>query len=125
MQFTHVNSLIAFADFPRLGEVELWANGKSVIHATGLEIRSLPETMVRGAFVQSFFGGNTSEWATPRDQKVYFAELSGAVVPAGASPASGGEAYPLSAGYSLNIHGSPILYALAVSCLSVLVSVAL
>ncbi|KAH7098114.1 hypothetical protein BKA62DRAFT_403666 [Auriculariales sp. MPI-PUGE-AT-0066] len=83
------------------GEIELWTNGKSVIHATGLEIRVHPETTFRGVHAQTFFGGNTSDWATPVDQKTYFAHFSGAVVPQGASPADGQAAYPLSSAQHL------------------------
>lgn len=77
------------------GELELWANGKSVIHATNLTIRSDGASTFRGVHFQTFFGGSTSDWATPTDQYAYFADVSGAMLAANASPADGKAAYPL------------------------------
>ncbi|EJD36093.1 hypothetical protein AURDEDRAFT_74614 [Auricularia subglabra TFB-10046 SS5] len=77
------------------GEIELWVDGKSVIHATGLAIRSSASSTFRGVHCQTFFGGSTADWASPVDQFAYFAEMSGAVLAAGASPADGKAAFPL------------------------------
>lgn len=70
-------------------------DGKSVIHATNLTIRTDAASTFRGVHFQTFFGGSTVDWATPVDQYVYFADVSGAVLAAGASPADGKAAYPL------------------------------
>lgn len=41
----------------RTGEVQVFANGTSVLHARGVVIREKGETVVRGAHFQTFFGG--------------------------------------------------------------------
>ncbi|EJD54658.1 hypothetical protein AURDEDRAFT_110207 [Auricularia subglabra TFB-10046 SS5] len=87
------------------GELELFVNGESVIHATNLQIRTKPEVVFRGVHFQSFFGGSDNTWATPTDQQVFFAGISGATLEPGASPASGKEAYPL--GQSSTIDHNP------------------
>lgn len=38
------------------GELELWVNGQSVLHATGLQIRTQAATLFRGIHFQTFFG---------------------------------------------------------------------
>ncbi|KZV97378.1 hypothetical protein EXIGLDRAFT_379233 [Exidia glandulosa HHB12029] len=77
------------------GELELWADGKSVIHATNLTIRTDAASTFRGVHFQTFFGGSTNDWASPVDQYAYFAEVSGAVLAANASPEEKKAAYPL------------------------------
>lgn len=77
------------------GEIELWVNGESVIHATGLTIRTQAESVVRGVHFQTFFGGSDTTWATPKNQTTYFAGMSGAILNPGASPNEGKAAYPL------------------------------
>ncbi|EJD35383.1 hypothetical protein AURDEDRAFT_130652 [Auricularia subglabra TFB-10046 SS5] len=77
------------------GELELWVNGESVIHATGLSIRVDNATTFRGIHAQTFFGGSTAQWATPIDAHAWFADFSGAVVQRGSSPADGKAPYPL------------------------------
>lgn len=77
------------------GELELFVNGVSVIHATGLIIRQQATSVFRGVHFQTFFGGSDSTWASPVDQQVFFAGMSGAVINNGASPAQGKPAYPL------------------------------
>lgn len=79
------------------GELELWVNGKSVIHATGLSIRADNATTFRGIHAQTFFGGSTAQWATPIDTHAWFADFSGAIVRQGSSPADGKAPYPLAA----------------------------
>lgn len=39
------------------GEIELWANGQSVINVSGLVLRSDPAARIRGIMFQTFFGG--------------------------------------------------------------------
>ncbi|KAH7100103.1 hypothetical protein BKA62DRAFT_264426 [Auriculariales sp. MPI-PUGE-AT-0066] len=77
------------------GELELWVDGKSVLHATGLQIRTQAESVFRGVHFQTFFGGSDSSWATPIDQTIYFTGMSGGVVQNGASSSQGKAAYPL------------------------------
>ncbi|KAG2009446.1 alginate lyase [Coprinopsis cinerea AmutBmut pab1-1] len=61
------------------GEVELFVDGKSKIRAEGIIIREGEEGRIRGIQVQSFFGGSTVDWASPKDQDIYFADFSVAV----------------------------------------------
>ncbi|KAJ7170904.1 hypothetical protein C8R43DRAFT_71009 [Mycena crocata] len=84
------------------GELELFVQGKSVISATGIILRDSDKGRMRGIQMQvrrrrgvliefgprlilavssqTFFGGSTTEWASPVDQKVYFADFSVAIV---------------------------------------------
>lgn len=77
------------------GELELWVNGKSAIHATGLILRTQAESVVRGVHFQTFFGGSDNTWASPTDQTTYFSGMSGAILNPGASPNEGKPAFPL------------------------------
>ncbi|KAJ7016717.1 hypothetical protein C8F04DRAFT_980863 [Mycena alexandri] len=61
------------------GELELFVDGRSVNSAKGLIIRDSAEGRMRGLQMQTFFGGSTKAWASPRDQKVYFADFSVAI----------------------------------------------
>ncbi|KAF7319461.1 hypothetical protein HMN09_00284700 [Mycena chlorophos] len=62
------------------GEMEVFKNGESVINATGLVIRGNDAGRIRGMHMETFFGGNTSEWATPTTQKAFFADFSMAIL---------------------------------------------
>ncbi|KAF8626293.1 hypothetical protein AX15_004964 [Amanita polypyramis BW_CC] len=64
------------------GEIELFVNGQSVINVDGLILRDSPSGRLRGIQMQSFFGGSTSEWASPKDQNIYFSDFSVAVTQA-------------------------------------------
>lgn len=61
------------------GELELFVEGKSVVKVDGLIIRDGEKGRIRGIQMQSFFGGHDSDWATPKDQDIYFADLSVAI----------------------------------------------
>lgn len=61
------------------GEIELFVNGKSVVNVGGLVLRDSSAGRIRGIMMQTFFGGSTSDWASPKDQDVYFADLSVAI----------------------------------------------
>lgn len=77
------------------GEIELFVNGKSVIHATEIIIRTKSSSVFRGGHMQTFFGGSTDDWATPLNQAAWFADISAASIAKDASPADGKPAYPL------------------------------
>lgn len=77
------------------GEIELFVNGESVIHATGLTLRTQASSVFRGVHFQTFFGGSDNTWASPVNQTTYFAGISGAVVNPGASGNEGKAAFPL------------------------------
>ncbi|KAI0667039.1 hypothetical protein C8Q78DRAFT_1056133 [Trametes maxima] len=64
------------------GELEVTIDGKSVILVAGLVLRTQegPDARVQGIHFQTFFGGHTTEWASPRDQSAWFASISGAVL---------------------------------------------
>ena len=80
----------------------MYIDGKLVIHATGLILRTEegPDGRVQGLHFQTFFGGacgvlfsfspccrlltrapgNSPEWASPKDQRAWFANVSGAIL---------------------------------------------
>ncbi|TDL19278.1 hypothetical protein BD410DRAFT_830416 [Rickenella mellea] len=62
------------------GEVQIWINGNSVINVKGLEFRNTTDSVIQGMHFQIFFGGSTSDWASPINQKAWFADVSGAVI---------------------------------------------
>ncbi|KAF7331445.1 hypothetical protein MKEN_00023200 [Mycena kentingensis (nom. inval.)] len=62
------------------GELELFVDGKSVITVDGLIFRTTAESRIKGAHFQTFFGGHTEEWASPQDQRAWFADVTGAIV---------------------------------------------
>ncbi|KAG8933536.1 hypothetical protein FRC02_011647 [Tulasnella sp. 418] len=62
------------------GEVEIYYGGKSVILLTGVVIRTSENSLVRGLQMQTFFGGHTRIWGSPKDQSAYFADFSAAVI---------------------------------------------
>ncbi|OJT02033.1 hypothetical protein TRAPUB_7567 [Trametes pubescens] len=61
------------------GELELFANGKSVVSVGGLVLRNSSAGRIRGIQMQTFFGGSDSSWASPVDQDVYFSDFSVAI----------------------------------------------
>ncbi|KAI0044727.1 polysaccharide lyase family 14 protein [Auriscalpium vulgare] len=61
-------------------EIELFANGQSVISVTGLIIADKASSRLQGMQIQTFFGGHSSNWASPTDQDAYFADFSVAVI---------------------------------------------
>jgi hypothetical protein len=78
------------------GELELWVDGKPVISVGGLILRVNTASRVQGAHFETFFGGKTStgfvindsqrivghteDWASPKDQRAWFANVSGAIL---------------------------------------------
>ncbi|KAF8641434.1 hypothetical protein AX16_009947 [Volvariella volvacea WC 439] len=64
------------------GELQLWVDGKSVIEVTGLTLREGVDAQakIKGMHFQTFFGGHEEEWASPKDQKAWFADITGVVV---------------------------------------------
>jgi len=62
------------------GEIQLWINGTSVINISGLILREEEESHIKGMHFQTFFGGNKPDWASPKDQKAWFADVSGAII---------------------------------------------
>ena len=79
----------------------MYIDGRSVIFAKGLILRDeeSAQSHVQGLHMQTFFGGacpwqlfsvrfsvryynvgSSSEWASPRDQKAWFTNISGAIL---------------------------------------------
>ncbi|KAI0061853.1 polysaccharide lyase family 14 protein [Artomyces pyxidatus] len=62
------------------GEVEVYIDGESVIRIEGLVLRDDPASYVQGLHFQTFFGGHSADWASPKDQRAWFTSVSGAVI---------------------------------------------
>ncbi|KAF6748692.1 polysaccharide lyase family 14 protein [Ephemerocybe angulata] len=62
------------------GEVEVWIDGRRVISIDGLMLRESDAHSIRGIQFQTFFGGHTPEWASPKDQRAWFADITGVIV---------------------------------------------
>jgi hypothetical protein len=61
------------------GELELFVNGKSVINVKGLILRDSASGKMRGIQMQTFFGGSSPDFASPKDQDVFFSDFSVAI----------------------------------------------
>lgn len=72
------------------GQMELWIDGRSVISVDELVIRGNGKqdedqvdgdrARLQGMHFQTFFGGHKEEWASPRTQHAWFADVTGVVV---------------------------------------------
>ncbi|KAI0333233.1 hypothetical protein GY45DRAFT_1368496 [Cubamyces sp. BRFM 1775] len=64
------------------GEIEVFIDGNSVLLATGLVLRTQegPDARMQGLHLQTFFGGSSPEWASPKTQRAWFANVSGAIL---------------------------------------------
>ncbi|KAJ6624152.1 hypothetical protein B0H10DRAFT_2174541 [Mycena sp. CBHHK59/15] len=62
------------------GEVQLWVDGKSMINVGGLSLRDSENSRIKGGHFQTFFGGHQDDWASPKDQHAWFADLSGVII---------------------------------------------
>ncbi|KAF9463994.1 hypothetical protein BDZ94DRAFT_1308260 [Collybia nuda] len=62
------------------GEIQIWIDGTSVILAKHLTICDSSDARIKGMHFQTFFGGHTEEWASPKDQRAWFADISGVIV---------------------------------------------
>ncbi|KAF7428986.1 hypothetical protein PC9H_008224 [Pleurotus ostreatus] len=62
------------------GEIQFWVNGVSAISVAGLTLRTRADSVIQGMHFQTFFGGHTPDWASPKDQYGWFADISGAIV---------------------------------------------
>ncbi|PSR70871.1 hypothetical protein PHLCEN_2v13233 [Hermanssonia centrifuga] len=61
------------------GELELWANGQSVINVGGLVLRDSDDGRIRGIQMQTFFGGSDTKFASPKTQSSYFRDFTVAI----------------------------------------------
>ncbi|WWC73613.1 uncharacterized protein I206_107585 [Kwoniella pini CBS 10737] len=62
------------------GEQELMVNGKSVISLKDVTFATAEGTKIYGIMAQTFFGGHTDDWASPKDQSIWFKDWSLAVL---------------------------------------------
>lgn len=62
------------------GAVQVFWNGNAVISAKGIAIRDYAAANFTGVHFQTFFGGSDASWNSPKDQRVYFADISGAFI---------------------------------------------
>ncbi|KIY73850.1 polysaccharide lyase family 14 protein [Cylindrobasidium torrendii FP15055 ss-10] len=61
------------------GEVELWVDGRSVLEQKGLVMITADNQKTLGMMMQTFFGGGSAKYASPKDQKAYFSGIAIAV----------------------------------------------
>jgi len=62
------------------GEIEVYVDGRSMLLVDRVALCEEPTARICAAHFQTFFGGHTQDWASPRDQRAWFASISGAVV---------------------------------------------
>ncbi|KAK0202648.1 hypothetical protein DFS33DRAFT_1262952 [Desarmillaria ectypa] len=62
------------------GELKLYIDGKSVISVHGLTMKMSNDSRIKGMHFQTFFGGRTEDWASPKDQKAWLGDVTGAVL---------------------------------------------
>ncbi|KAG6855726.1 hypothetical protein H0H87_011600 [Tephrocybe sp. NHM501043] len=62
------------------GEIQVWVDGKSVIDINNIAVCEAEDAKIKGMHFQTFFGGKTAEWASPKDQRAWFADISGAIL---------------------------------------------
>ncbi|CAE6455808.1 unnamed protein product [Rhizoctonia solani] len=62
------------------GSIVTYYNGGVVSEAKDIIVRASADSVPRGAMVQTFFGGHDATWASPQDQKLWFADFSMAVL---------------------------------------------
>jgi len=58
------------------GELELIVNGQSKFNVSGLAYRNTDEHRFQGWQAQSFFGGNTADWQSSKDQSLEMKDFS-------------------------------------------------
>ncbi|EEB87593.1 hypothetical protein MPER_15008, partial [Moniliophthora perniciosa FA553] len=78
------------------GELQLWIDGRPVIQVDGLIFRDSEQSIIKGMHFQTFFGGNVAirvknagltiytagnkeDWASPKDQRAWFADVTGVI----------------------------------------------
>ncbi|KAJ7905776.1 hypothetical protein B0H14DRAFT_2327333 [Mycena olivaceomarginata] len=80
-QWTTVSQRVKLNDVGETnGEMQLFVNGESVIDVKNIVLRNSDAGRHRGIQMQTFFGGSTAEWASPKDQNSYFSDFSVAII---------------------------------------------
>ncbi|KAG5641309.1 hypothetical protein DXG03_005542 [Asterophora parasitica] len=62
------------------GTIQVWVDGVSAINVSGIAVCQAKDARIKGMHFQTFFGGHTAEWASPKEQRAWFADVSGAIV---------------------------------------------
>ncbi|KAF9483184.1 polysaccharide lyase family 14 protein [Pholiota conissans] len=62
------------------GELQLWIDGESVMSVGGLQLRESADGKIKGMHFQTFFGGHGNEWASPKDQRAWFSDVTAVVL---------------------------------------------
>ncbi|KAF5392752.1 hypothetical protein D9757_000900 [Collybiopsis confluens] len=62
------------------GKIEVFIDGLSVISVSGLTLSTTEDSKFKGMHFQTFFGGSRPDWASPKDQHAWFADVTGVVV---------------------------------------------
>lgn len=57
------------------GRLRVWVNGREVVDKGGMMYRTVPDVGVDGLFFSTFFGGSNASWASPREQRIRFADF--------------------------------------------------
>ncbi|GGX95211.1 hypothetical protein GCM10007160_23450 [Litchfieldella qijiaojingensis] len=55
------------------GVARVWIDGQPILEQNGIVYRTTDDVRIDGLMFSTFFGGDGSEWRTPRDQSVDFA----------------------------------------------------
>jgi len=78
--WTYVSQRVRLNDVGKAnGELELFADGKSVIKLGGLILRDSAKGRIRGIQAQTFFGGSKPQFAAHKDEDVYFSDFTVAI----------------------------------------------
>ena len=64
------------------GLIDLWVDGVETIKLRDITLLEAANSTIRGSHYQTFFGGSTIEWASPKTQKAWIADVSGAIIKA-------------------------------------------
>ena len=62
------------------GLIDLWVDGKEIIKLRNITLLEGANGTLQGSHFQTFFGGNSVEWASPKTQRAWFADISGAII---------------------------------------------
>lgn len=58
------------------GIARVWINGQPTLEQQGIVYRTTDDVHIDGLMFSTFFGGHGSDWRTPRDQSVDFADFT-------------------------------------------------
>lgn len=58
------------------GIARVWIDGQPTLEQQGIVYRTTDEVQIDGLMFSTFFGGHGSDWRTPRDQSVDFADFT-------------------------------------------------